>query len=78
LLPEEILTYFDLVDIREQDGKLVFCLERNNNYRSIFHPETKKPRVSQRARAINAHQQTILAYFKNRSTNALAENALKA
>ncbi len=26
------------------------------------------------ANSINAHQQTILAYFKNRSTNALAEN----
>jgi len=26
------------------------------------------------ANSIKAHQQTILAYFKNRSTNALAEN----
>jgi transposase len=26
------------------------------------------------ANSINAHQETILAYFKNRSTNALAEN----
>jgi transposase len=27
LLPGEIMTYFDLTDIMEQDGKLIFCLD---------------------------------------------------
>jgi hypothetical protein len=38
LLPEEILTYFDLVDIREQDGKLVFCLDEKQQLPEYFPP----------------------------------------
>lgn len=36
LLPEEILSYFDLTDILEQDGKLIFCLDEKHQIPDDF------------------------------------------
>jgi len=36
LLPGEILTYFDLTEIKEQDGKLIFCLDEKHQIPEDF------------------------------------------
>jgi len=36
--PEDLLTHFDLTDIREQDGKLVFCLDEKQQIPDDFPP----------------------------------------